>query len=70
MSTIPPSGRHRALDRMLGILGENRRGERVGLYSVCSSHPLVLEAVMRQAVHDDSVLLVEATGMSEVLPWL
>ena len=62
MSTIPPSGRHRALDRMLGILGENRRGERVGLYSVCSSHPLVLEAVMRQAVHDDSVLLVEATA--------
>lgn len=62
MNTTTPTGRHRALDQMLGILGDNRKGDPVGLYSACSSHPLVLESVMRQAARDDSVLLVEATA--------
>lgn len=33
-----------------------------GIYSVCSAHPLVLEATVRQAVADKSALLVEATS--------
>jgi D-tagatose-1,6-bisphosphate aldolase subunit GatZ/KbaZ len=33
----------------------------LGLYSVCSAHPLVLRAAMRQALADDAPLLVEAT---------
>lgn len=37
-------------------------GSPVGIYSVCSAHPLVLEAAVRQAVADDSPLLVEATS--------
>src|ERR1700728_352787 len=32
------------------------------LYSVCSAHPLVLEASVRQAVDDGTSLLVEATS--------
>ncbi len=33
-----------------------------GIYSVCSAHPVVLEAAARHAVMDDSLLLVEATS--------
>lgn len=34
----------------------------MGIYSVCSAHPIVLEASVRQAVADGSALLVEATS--------
>lgn len=37
-------------------------GSPMGIYSVCSAHPLVLEAAVRQAVADKSALLVEATS--------
>lgn len=37
-------------------------GTPAGIYSVCSAHPLVLEAAVRQAVCDGSPLLVEATS--------
>jgi len=37
------------------------RGKR-GIYSVCSAHPLVIEAAMRQAIGDDTHLLLEATS--------
>jgi len=38
------------------------RGTPEGIYSVCSAHPLVLEAAVRQAVRDNTPLLVEATS--------
>jgi D-tagatose-1,6-bisphosphate aldolase subunit GatZ/KbaZ len=34
----------------------------MGIYSVCSAHPLVLEAAVRQAIADDAFLLIEATS--------
>ena len=37
-------------------------GQPTGIYSVCSAHPMVLEAAVRQAVEDRTVLLVEATS--------
>ena len=37
-------------------------GTHEGIYSVCSAHPLVLEAAVRQAVADKTSLLVEATS--------
>lgn len=49
-------------DALREILQENKNGERVGIYSVCSAHPLVLEASMRQAMDDGTYLLVEATS--------
>lgn len=52
----------RALDEVIAILRRNRRGELVGVYSVCSAHPLVLEAAMTQARNDGTPLLVEATA--------
>jgi D-tagatose-1,6-bisphosphate aldolase subunit GatZ/KbaZ len=44
------------------IIAAHRRGEAVGLYSVCCSHPSVLRAAMRVAATYDTVLLVEATS--------
>jgi D-tagatose-1,6-bisphosphate aldolase subunit GatZ/KbaZ len=40
----------------------HRRGEPVGLYSVCCSHPMVLTAAMQVAQRYDTLLLVEATS--------
>ncbi len=33
-----------------------------GIYSICSAHPWVLEAAMRQALADESPLLIESTS--------
>lgn len=43
-------------------LARHRAGEPVGVTSVCSAHPLVIEAAARQAQADTSLLLVEATS--------
>ena len=51
-----------ALEEVLAILRRNRGGEVVGVYSVCSANPLVLEAAMMQALRDRVPLLVEATA--------
>ena len=37
-----------ALNEVMELLRRNRDGETVGVYSVCSAHPLVLEAAMKQ----------------------
>ena len=44
------------------ITHRNRRGEAVGIYSVCSAHPVVLEAALAQASDDGSYVLIEATS--------
>ncbi|HEY1091367.1 MAG TPA: D-tagatose-bisphosphate aldolase, class II, non-catalytic subunit [Burkholderiaceae bacterium] len=44
------------------ILKAHRRGAAVGLYSVCSSHELVLRAALRVALDEGTPLLVEATS--------
>lgn len=49
-------------DRIRDIVRGNLQGQGRGIYSVCSSHPLVLEAAVDQAVADASLLLVEATA--------
>lgn len=40
----------------------HKAGEAVGIYSVCSAHPTILEAAMRQAGEDGSSVLIEATS--------
>ncbi|MFC3549482.1 D-tagatose-bisphosphate aldolase, class II, non-catalytic subunit [Lysobacter cavernae] len=44
------------------LIAAHRRGENVGLYSVCCSHEQVLLAAMQVARHYDTVLLIEATS--------
>jgi tagatose-1,6-bisphosphate aldolase non-catalytic subunit AgaZ/GatZ len=46
---------------MRRIFRENRAGNAHGIYSVCSAHPLVLDAAFAQASADKSLLLIEAT---------
>jgi len=44
------------------VVRHQKAGEAVGVKSICSAHPLVLEAAMLQASDDDSHVLVEATS--------
>ncbi|MDR2468699.1 MAG: class II D-tagatose-bisphosphate aldolase, non-catalytic subunit [Spirochaetaceae bacterium] len=45
-------------ERLLG----NKQGSGKGVYSVCSSHPAVIEAAAQQAKLDNSLLIVESTS--------
>ena len=47
---------------LLDTVARHKGGEAVGIYSVCSAHPLVVEASVQQALDDDGYLLVEATS--------
>ena len=44
------------------IIRRNRQDGAIGVFSVCSAHPSVLEAAMRQALDDDSMLCIESTS--------
>ncbi|PZE76626.1 D-tagatose-bisphosphate aldolase, class II, non-catalytic subunit [Curtobacterium sp. MCBD17_019] len=50
------------MNQVEAIVRRHRGGDTVGITSVCSAHPLVLRASMRQALEDGSVLLIEATS--------
>src|SRR5579871_5785638 len=47
---------------MLDLVRRHEAGVPVGIYSVCSAHPLVLEAALRLAKRTGSLALVEATS--------
>jgi len=47
---------------VMQIVEAHRRGEKVGLYSVCCSHPTVLRAALKVAAQYGTPLLVEATS--------
>lgn len=49
-------------DLLTEIIHKHKTGTPIGIYSVCSSHPYVLEAAMQQALNDDSLLLIESTS--------
>ena len=44
------------------IVAANRTGRRVGICSVCSAHPMAVEAALRQGAKDDAPVLIEATA--------
>jgi len=48
-------------DVLLHLMRANRRGEGMGLYSICSADRLVLEAGMAQAGRDGSIVCIEST---------
>jgi D-tagatose-1,6-bisphosphate aldolase subunit GatZ/KbaZ len=50
------------MNALLDIVRRHKRGESVGMYSVCSAHPLVLEAALRLAQRTEGVALIEATS--------
>ncbi|PSW22168.1 tagatose-bisphosphate aldolase subunit KbaZ [Photobacterium sanctipauli] len=50
------------MNTLLNLVQRHKAGEQTGIYSVCSAHPLVIEAALMQALSDDSLLLIEATS--------
>jgi D-tagatose-1,6-bisphosphate aldolase subunit GatZ/KbaZ len=44
------------------IITARGEGQSRGIYSICSSHPVVIDASLEQALHDDSALLIESTS--------
>ncbi len=44
------------------IVAENRKGRALGITSVCSAHPWVLEAALAQALEDGGPALIESTS--------
>jgi len=48
--------------RLRDVVRRNRRGERLGVYSICSAHPSVIDASLQQALVDGSLLLIESTS--------
>jgi len=47
---------------LLDTLRAHKRGSACGIYSVCSSHPLVIEAAVRAAASDGGYALIESTS--------
>jgi D-tagatose-1,6-bisphosphate aldolase subunit GatZ/KbaZ len=47
---------------LLDLVRRHHAGESVGICSVCSAHPLVIESALRQAAANDSPALIEATS--------
>jgi D-tagatose-1,6-bisphosphate aldolase subunit GatZ/KbaZ len=43
-------------------ISRHKAGEAVGVYSVCSAHPTVVEAAIAQAASDGTYVLIEATS--------
>lgn len=47
---------------LLDIVARHKRGEHVGVYSLCSAHPQVVECALREAQASNVPLLIEATS--------
>ena len=47
---------------LLNLVRRHKGGSAVGLTSVCSAHPLVIEATLREAVQSEGIALIEATS--------
>jgi D-tagatose-1,6-bisphosphate aldolase subunit GatZ/KbaZ len=50
------------MNAMLDLVSRHKGGAPVGIYSVCSAHPLVWEAALRLAQRTQGVALIEATS--------
>ncbi|WP_286232752.1 D-tagatose-bisphosphate aldolase, class II, non-catalytic subunit [Thalassotalea sediminis] len=50
------------MTKIIDIINSNRNDANVGIYSVCCAQPLVIEAAIKQAIKDNTVVLIEATA--------
>lgn len=62
MTVTTKNGNMEATRCVAAIVAQNRRGNPVGIYSICSANRFVLEAGMMQARRDESLLLIESTS--------
>jgi hypothetical protein len=60
-TTVEPKHDH-ASSLLQDVICRNRNGEKIGVYAVCSAHPSVIDAAIRQSMENGSVLLVESTS--------
>jgi D-tagatose-1,6-bisphosphate aldolase subunit GatZ/KbaZ len=47
---------------LLDVIARHKAGQGVGIYSVCSAHPIVIEAALRRAQRHGGHALIEATS--------
>ncbi|NBI42443.1 tagatose-bisphosphate aldolase subunit GatZ [[Haemophilus] felis] len=47
---------------MRKLVQRHKKGEHIGICSICSAHPLVIEAALRFYLHTDNAVLIEATS--------
>lgn len=50
------------MEALLQMVQRHKKGEATGVYSVCSSHPLVIEASMQHVLKRGETLVLEATS--------
>ncbi len=50
------------MNSVLEIIRRHKAGEAVGIYSVCSAHPMVIKAALCRAKSDDTLALIESTS--------
>jgi D-tagatose-1,6-bisphosphate aldolase subunit GatZ/KbaZ len=50
------------MQALLDLVRRHKAGEPVGITSVCSAHPVVLQAALREGLRHDAPVLVEATS--------
>ena len=50
------------MKHLTDMVEQHKRGKAIGIYAVCSAHPLVLESAIRYAQANHSPLLIEATS--------
>lgn len=62
MQAKPGTDNTNATQQLLRALKENRHGQAVGVYSICSPNRYVLEAGMLQALRDNVLLLIESSS--------
>jgi D-tagatose-1,6-bisphosphate aldolase subunit GatZ/KbaZ len=60
--TVSNKKDNEAASRLQEILRGNRRSAKGGTYAVCSAHPAVIEAAVRQSKADRSLLHIESTS--------
>jgi D-tagatose-1,6-bisphosphate aldolase subunit GatZ/KbaZ len=62
MQAKPGTDNPNATQQLSRALKENRHGQAVGVYSICSPNRYVLEAGMLQALRDNVLLLIESSS--------
>lgn len=50
------------MQQWLQLVAQHKAGQPVGIFSVCSAHPWVLQAALRQAKARGTPVLIEATS--------
>src|ERR1700758_1468337 len=62
MESMTEEGNAGVTQYLASVLEQNRQGNPVGVYSICSANRFVLEAGMMRARRDGSLLLIESTS--------